>query len=154
MKMKNVFPGLLLLCLALTQIGCGSLKQLQVKSLHEVKLSGWKEKKPVLNFDLNMYNPSPVGFKVMRMDLTLQINHTNITTLSTTSVVRMKRKSEVAVPMVITPEWKDLSQIMKSGIKVFLAQKFSMGLSGEITVKKFIFKRKIPFDISTDQIAF
>lgn len=143
-----------LLSISLLFGSCASISKMQLKSLSDVKVSGISEKKPEIKFNLKLYNPAPVGVKVKSMDITLSINGTNITTLSTTDKVKIKKKSEFVLPLSVAPAWNDVADLLKAGVLILITQKFNVGLSGTVVVKKFIFKKTLSFNLNTDKISF
>ncbi|MFI5170735.1 MAG: LEA type 2 family protein [Chitinophagales bacterium] len=108
---------------------------------------------PKINADIKLHNPNPVGATIREMNITLSIDDKTMGMLGFDDKVRIKKKADFTLPVEFSTSLDQLGGVLSFGLKSFLSdEKIPVGITGTLTVQKFIFFRKtFAFDY-TDEI--
>lgn len=121
---------------------CAINEELQYKGYNNFKVSGGLED-PQLSVDLNLYNPNPIGAKLKVMEVEVKINNTDIGTVKIDKPVRMKSRETFVLPLLMETSKEQLNSLVKPGLESLLFDKpLALQISGNMTIKKFIFFKK------------
>jgi LEA14-like dessication related protein len=124
---------------------CSSLKPLEFRSVENFRVSQITSN-PQLSFDLKLYNPNTVGAKLKNLNIGFLISEIQLTDLHLDDVIHAGARSEFSVPINISASIAQLSQFLPTGIDLFNSGKsIPVKMDGNVTVKKFIFRRTFPF---------
>lgn len=137
----------ILLVLVFMSVSCSSLKPLEYRSLNNFSIADVSSA-PQLTFDLSLYNPNTLGAKLKDFKVEVEINGIKLAQGQLADVSHAGALSEFTVPLRITTSVEQLSQFLPAGINLFTAGAgIPVHLNGNVTVKKFIFHRTLPFDV-------
>ena len=143
MKLKSFFI-LLTGCLLLSS--CISLQPLEVRSIENVQMPGISFA-PEIRADLVLYNPNSYSACLSKIELQLLGDGTAMGTVGIVENVRLKRKSEVSIPLSFSTTVMELAFVLPEKVKMMQSQHgMEMKLLGRLQLRKFLFKKN--FDIS------
>ncbi len=99
--------------------------------------------KPRINADITLHNPNKVGATIREMNIALAVDNKEIGLIGFDDKVHIKRNADFVLPIEFTSSLDQLGGVLSFGLKSFISdEKIPVGLSGTITVQKFIFFRK------------
>lgn len=134
---------LCLTCLFIT--ACAPLKPLEFRSLSDFRVSNLTSS-PELSINLNLYNPNSVGGKVKDFHLDIFLGEIPLAAIQLQNV-HMPSRSDFTLPLTTNASYQELIKFLPSGIASFNSGKeIPVKLNGSVTVKKFIFKKTLPFE--------
>lgn len=98
--------------------------------------------------DMHLYNPNPIGGTIRNMEIQVIVDNKLLGTAQLDEKVRVKKQSEFTMPVSFTTDIGSLGGILSSGLKAFIGDdSMPVGLTGSITVQKFlIFRKTFSFD--------
>ena len=100
-----------------------------------------------LTFDLLMHNPNNWSLRLADMESEVRIDSMLIGKANLVNAIRLTRNSDFALPMHSTTGLNDLSSIATLGLNLLFGnQSATATIRGNMTLKKFIFKRKYHFE--------
>lgn len=145
----DFFP--VLLCFLVLVSSCLMIRPVEVKRLDNFRTE-LNLQQPEILFDVDVSNPNGFGVTLKSVDIHLGLGDKNLAGIKTSRQMRIPRKGNASLPVVLKPSYSDLSAIAGAGLKEFLGgKKQSMSVRGEIVISKFIFRRKLRF---SEQISF
>lgn len=105
---------------------------------------------PQVTMDMHLHNPNPIGGTLRNMELTVMLNNKPLGSVQIDDKVRIKRQSDFTVPVTFTTSIGQMGGILSSGISAYFGNdSMPVGLTGSITVQKFlIFRKTFAFDYS------
>jgi hypothetical protein len=121
---------------------CASTQELQYKGFDNFTVTNVL-KEPKVELDLNLYNPNPIGGTIRNMEINIAVDNNELGKVSLDDKVRIKKQSAFTLPISFTTSTSEMGGILSAGLKSFLGQdQMPMGISGEITIQKFLIFRK------------
>ncbi len=107
-------------------------------------------KEPRVDMDMHLHNPNPIGGTIRNMELQVMVDNKVLGTAQIEDKVRIKRHADFTMPVTFTTDIGSLGGIMASGLKAYVGDdKLNVGLTGSITVQKFVvFRKTFSFDYS------
>lgn len=129
---------------------CFSQKEITYKGISNINYRTDKEI-PQITFDLIINNPNNWGLKVSDLTTNVTVANRMIGTAIIEKPIRIHHKNDVTIPMVLNLSMADVISLLPTGLSLF-GQKSSVNtqVEGNVTVKKFIFKRKYLFNFKQD----
>ncbi len=139
MKLSNKLPLLITVFLLSS---CTVTESLQFKGYDNFKVSDIMSK-PKINADITLYNPNKIGATIREMEIALSVDNKEIGVVGFSDKVRIKKKSDFVLPIEFNTSLNQLGGVLSFGLTSFISDKeIPVGLTGSITVQKFIFFRK------------
>lgn len=130
---------------------CMVIKPVEVKRLDNLRTE-LNLQQPEILFDVAVSNPNGFGVTLKRVDIHLGLGDKNLAGISTERQIRIPRKGDTSLPVVLRPSYSDLSAIAGAGLNEFLGGKKQLiSVRGEVVIRKFFFRRKLRF---SEQISF
>jgi LEA14-like dessication related protein len=127
---------------------CASLKPIEFRSVENFSLSAVSST-PEVGFDMKFYNPNAVGAKLKDFNVAVGLDDIEIGNLHLTEVSHAGAKAEFSIPVSLSTSVSQLAQFLPSGIQLFTEGKtIPFSLNGTVTVKKFLFHKTFPFNVS------
>jgi LEA14-like dessication related protein len=133
-----LFPAFLILILFSS---CSTIEPVTVKRLDDFQVKAVSSR-PGVNFKAIIFNPNSFGLTLRSLNLSTAIGGKNISHLEVLKKTRIKPNSEIAIPVEVYPDLKELSGLLLSGSSVS-----EWSAEGNLVVSKFIFRKKIPFSL-------
>jgi LEA14-like dessication related protein len=100
-----------------------------------------------LTFDLLMHNPNNWSLRLADMESEVRIDSMLIGKANLVNTIRLTRNSDFTLPMHSTTNLNDISNIASLGLNLLFGnQSATATIRGNMTLKKFIFKRKYQFE--------
>lgn len=126
---------------------CASTQELQYKGVDNFTITNVL-KEPKVELDLNLHNPNPIGGTIRNMEINIAVDNKELGKVSLDDKVRIKKQSDFTMPISFTTSVSEMGGILSAGLKSFVGQnEMPLGISGEITVQKFlIFRKTFSFD--------
>ncbi len=151
MKVQIVFRGkwlYLTACLIfLIHSSCLTTKSVEYRRIDHVQVSGALS--PVITFDLVLANPNNLGVRVTQIQSDVWLEDRIVGKMTLPKSVRIKKKSEVSIPIHVSLSALELLSLLPSGLSMLSENKaISAAVSGDITLRKFFFTKKYPFQYS------
>jgi LEA14-like dessication related protein len=142
-RMKTILPALLLL---LTLSSCFTIKPVEYKKTENIATaktdSGFQ-----MTFDLSMHNPNNWSLKLSNVETDVFVDNVILGKANLAEPIRLTRNSDFIIPMKATSSFVDLSKFANVGIGLLFGNKTATAtIKGEITLKKFIFRKKYQFE--------
>lgn len=103
---------------------------------------------PKANFDLVIYNPNKYGVQLTELTTDLKLNGKSAGHFILPSKTKIERKKESTVPIEMKINGENLMNLLRLSATALLERKMDAKLEGYIRLKKFIFKKKVPFTFS------
>lgn len=133
--------------LSLFFFSCITVKTPEIRSVESLKLQ-LQQKDPSVEALLVLYNPNPWGLKLKNLQATIKLNQQTLGIASLRQSIRIRRRSDVFVPVQIYVSDSDLLSALPSGLALLLGNSaLPAELDGTFTLKKFIFKKTYPFKL-------
>lgn len=150
-SMKQIQPTILFSLLFIAVLSsCKISDELQYKGFNNFKLSG-DTKNPSVGVDVTLYNPNPIGVKIKTMNLTVDVNHSQLGTIGLDDPVKLKSKQNFTLPIMMETSMDQLQTLTKPGLQSLLFDKpLAFEISGTITLRKFIFKKTYDFNYADE----
>lgn len=107
-------------------------------------------KEPRVDMDMHLYNPNPIGGTIRALEVQVIVDNKVLGTAQLDEKVRVRKQSEFTMPVSFTTDIGSMGSILSSGLKAFIGDDtMPVGLTGSITVQKFlIFRKTFSFDYS------
>ncbi|MCX6292307.1 MAG: LEA type 2 family protein [Bacteroidetes bacterium] len=100
-----------------------------------------------MTFDLNMSNPNHWSLRLADVQADVFIDGQLLTKANMTSTTRLKKNSDFTLPVLAKSSVNDLVNLSSIGIGLLLGnQTATATIKGNMTLKKFIFRKKILFE--------
>ena len=145
----KLFSGFLSISLFFTS--CMVIKPVEVKRLDNFRTE-LNLQQPEILFDVDVSNPNGFGVTLKKVNVNLGLGDKDLAGISTDRKMRIARRGNTRLPVILKPSYADLSAIAGAGLSEFLgAKKQSVSIRGEIVIGKFLFRRKLRF---SEQISF
>lgn len=121
---------------------CASTQELQYKGFDDFTVTNIL-KEPKVQMDLNLYNPNPIGGTIRNMEINIAVDQKTLGSVSLDDKVRIKKQAAFTMPISFTTSVSEMGGILSAGLKSFVGQdEMPLGISGEITIQKFLVFRK------------
>ena len=121
---------------------CTVSESLQLKGYDNFKVTNIMSE-PQINADITLYNPNKIGATIREMNIALSVDNKEIGVLGFDDKVRIKKRSDFVLPIEFNTSLNQLGGVLSFGLTSFISDKeIPVGLTGSITVQKFIFFRK------------
>lgn len=100
--------------------------------------------RPEIRFDVGLQNPNNYTVVIEKMEIGISMGGPVLATVSLLEGTPLTKKENILVPVALVPTTNDISKMFNSGVEAFLngTLERKMQVEGEITIKKFIFRRK------------
>lgn len=100
-----------------------------------------------LSFDLFMHNPNNWSLRLTEVTTVVTIDNQPLGNANLSEPIRLTKNSDFTIPMMATSSTVDLSKFAAMGLGFLLGNKTATAtIKGNITLKKFIFRKKYPFE--------
>jgi len=124
---------------------CAPLKPLEFRSLSDFKVEKLAST-PTLSLNLNLHNPNSFGGTMKEFHINFFLGDVPIATIQLQNI-RMPSQSDFTLPLSANPSYDQLIKFLPSGLSSFNSGKqIPIKLTGSVTVRKFIFKKTLPFE--------
>ena len=139
------------LLLVLLFTSCLSKKNITFKNIENINYKT-ENNSPVLLFDLVIHNPNNWGVKVSDIDTKVTVEGRTIGNTSLPETIKLRRNSDVAIPMQMQLSMADILSFLPQGLSFFSGKKtkVSTAVDGEITIRKFVFKKRFALNLKQD----
>ena len=146
MFMKSICLSSYLLCLIFfLAIGCAPLKPVEFRSVTDLKVEN-ALLSPTVTANLNFFNPNSIGAKVKEFQIDVAFSQTPLTTVSFQKQ-KLPANSEFSLPLNTSIPYTQLVKFIPLGLSSIQNGKdIPVDLKGNITLKKFFFKKTFPFE--------
>ena len=128
--------------------GCLTMKSVKISSIDalRVELNG---NVPNIRFDLRVENPNNWGVRLLEAETGLLIDNKPVGTAKADQRLKIRAKSETAVPVSIQTSYMELLKMAPQGLELLSGQRSVEGRAvGSLKIGKFIFRKRIAFDLS------
>ncbi len=107
---------------------------------------------PKLTFDLVIHNPNNWGVQLTDITTNVSVEDRFIGNTYLPNPIKIARKADILVPIQFTLSMADLISFLPQGLSLFTGKKTKIRTSvdGGITIKKFIFKKRIIINYKQD----
>lgn len=107
--------------------------------------------KPNYKLDLVMFNPNKIGARISELQVSVTVFE-SMMSIHTKDVARVKPNSDFSISLNGEADYDQVGKILTQGIKSFFGGKTNVPfkVTGFVAVKKFIFKKKVYFDFSSE----
>ena len=100
-----------------------------------------------MTLDLAMHNPNKWSLKLKVIDTQITIDDRPLGKASLAKVIRLKGNSDFTMPVEASASLNDLAELSSIGLSLLLGnQTATASVKGTMTLKKFIFRKKIEFE--------
>lgn len=100
-----------------------------------------------MKLNIKMYNPNGVGAKLRSMSLDVKVNDKFLGSVNLDSLTKVGAKQDFDLPLTFKTDIGTLASFIPTGISSLIKGKeLPIEFSGEVTIQKFIFKKKFSFD--------
>lgn len=148
MKKELLFIGLFVTIVLISS--CSPvLRPIKIKEVQGFNVKEFMSN-PDMSLVIKMNNPNKVGFTMNNIKLEIYINNDIIASVNQAKKFRVKSNSDFTMPMDLEAK-TDLNSYINIGKGIFSSQVFKLGVKGNISARKFIFKKEIPLDFSTKE---
>lgn len=123
---------------------CAGVKPVNIKDVGNVRSLNVLSN-PEITFDLKVENPNKFGVTVSRINLDLYNSESKLVEINLLEKTKVGKFSEVTLPVSMKPSIETIKSLLKSEMNNLVRGKVNqkMEISGELVMKKFIFRRKI-----------
>lgn len=123
-------------------ISCSAPKPFQYKSISNIKFQQQGISYPTISADLNYTNPNKFGVTLKHIDCKVFINKKPIGNFILDTTFIIPASSNFSLPCTIQLSYTD---VFSSVINSVLTQQVTLSATGNVLIKKGIFKKKVPF---------
>ena len=153
MKVFNVFRKrtstcFLLIFLSLQFSSCKPVKNIEYRDFRNLKLEKAGFVNSTLTVDLIYYNPNNIGLELNNTDFNIYINNILLGHSAQTMQIKVPRRSEFILPLVINIDMKNL---LKNGIAALFNKEVAIRAVGTVKAGKAGVFKIIPVDFTTNQ---
>jgi LEA14-like dessication related protein len=100
-----------------------------------------------MTFDLAMFNPNNQSIRLTRLETEVNIDDHPLGKAVLSKSVKLKKNSDFILPITAKASLSDLVNLSSIGLNLLLGnQTATATIKGNMTLKKFIFRKKIPFE--------
>ncbi len=100
-----------------------------------------------MGFDLSMHNPNNWSLRLTEVETEVTIDNVLLGKANLSQTVRLSRNSDFKLPMKAKSSTVDLSKFAAIGLSLLLGnQTANATIKGNMTLKKFIFRKKVQFE--------
>jgi LEA14-like dessication related protein len=100
-----------------------------------------------MTFDLAMYNPNNVSIRLSKLETEVTIDNLPLGKAGLSESVRLTRNSDFTLPVSARASLVDLLNLSGIGLNLYLGKQTATAtIKGRMTLKKFIFRKKIQFE--------
>jgi len=150
MKMTYIIITLIALLIVALLSSCISIKTIEYRTVDNFEISKMSAN-PEFKFDVKLFNPNGIGARVKALDMEVFVDGKRMAGVSFDETVKIKANSEFIVPITGETSLIDLVKLIPTGLGSLLGNKtIPINIKGEVTIKKFIFRKKLKFDILED----
>ncbi|MBP6532954.1 MAG: LEA type 2 family protein [Bacteroidia bacterium] len=130
---------------------CLSKKNVSFKNIENISYKT-ENNSPVLNFDLIVHNPNNWGLRISEINTKVSVEDRSIGITNLPSTIKIARKSDVSIPMQLQLSMADLLTFLPQGLSFFSGEKTKVHTSvdGEITLKKFLFRKRFAVNLKQE----
>ena len=101
----------------------------------------------LVTMDLSMYNPNSYGIRLSDLATSITIDDQPLGIASSSQQIKLARKSDFILPVNAKASLADLLNLSGIGLNLLLGNKTATAtIKGKMTLKKFIFTKKIEFE--------
>ncbi|MBL0104010.1 MAG: LEA type 2 family protein [Bacteroidetes bacterium] len=137
----------LFIVVAFSMTACFSTKSVEYRRIEQVELSG--SSSPVISFNLILQNPNNWSVRLTEINSNVTVENRPVGRLVLPEPIRVKRNSEVTIPVRVELSTLDLLALLPTGLGLISDKKpITTGIVGDLTIKKFLFSKKYPFQYS------
>jgi LEA14-like dessication related protein len=134
----------LLICLSLTS--CFTIRPLEFKRTENI-LTSKTDTALELTFDVAMHNPNNVSIRLSKLEAEVTLDNLPLGKGGLSEPVRLTRNSDFTLPISAKAALIDLINLSGTGLNLYLGnQTATATIRGNMTLKKFIFSKKIQFE--------
>lgn len=145
--MRSIRSRLLLLLAFTTLFSCVTPVPVEFRRIENFKTS-LDEIKPIVSLDLVINNPNPYSVTVTEVSSDLFLNNQSVSRITLPSKKRIERSGESSLPIVMHFDLNHAISLIPAAVPALLTRTIDTRISGHIRIRKFIFKRRIPFSVS------
>ncbi len=132
--------------LAVSLSSCFTIKPVEFKKTENITTSR-SDTAFEMTFDLAMHNPNTVSIRLSKLETEVTIDNLPLGKANLSESVRLKRNSDFILPVNAKASLVDLVNLSGIGLNLYLGnQSATATIKGNMTLKKFIFRRKIQFE--------
>ena len=125
---------------------CFTIKPVEFKKAENIGTS-MNDSAFEMTFDLNMHNPNNWSLRLTEVKTEVIINNQPLGKANLSQPIRLMKNSDFKIPMLATSSTVDFSKFASMGLSLLLGNKTATAtIKGNITLKKFIFRKKYPFE--------
>ena len=144
--LENLFMKYLLLFFVLVSLASCAFQVVEYKSTNSFSVSKISTK-PEMKLNIKMYNPNGVGAKLRSMTLEVKVNDKFLGSVKLDSLTKVGARQDFDLPMTFNTDIGTLASFIPTGISSLIKGKeLPIEFSGEVTIQKFIFRKKFSFD--------
>ncbi len=96
---------------------------------------------PSVNFDVIVSNPNAFGLRLCELESSVILGNEVVSKVTVEKNIPVKAGSDVLIPLSVTPTVNNIAAMILSG-----SGSKDYRVKGNITVGKFIFRKKFPFE--------
>jgi LEA14-like dessication related protein len=134
------------LLILLSFSSCFTIKPLEFKRTENIS-SSRSDTAFEMTFDLAMHNPNNVSIRLSKLETEVTIDDLPLGKAGLKNQVRLTRNSDFSLPVSAHASLLDLLNLSGIGLNLYLGkQSATATIKGNMTLKKFIFSRKIQFE--------
>lgn len=138
----------LLLFLVILSGSCSSIKEIEYKSISNIKVEKVGFVSSALSADLIYYNPNNFGIELQRSDLDIYINDNFLGHSSQSYQIKIPKRGQFVLPIKLDLDMKNL---LKNGLTSLFNKEVKIRAVGKIKVGKGQISKSFPFDYTTKQ---
>ena len=130
---------------------CLTRKNIDFKSIENVTYVS-ENNSPTIKFDLKIHNPNNWGLRIKDVSTNVSLENKLIGSTLLPKSIRIARNSDILIPMQLNLSLADLLTFLPQGLSLFTGNKTTVNTSvdGSITLKKFIFRKRIAINIKQE----
>jgi LEA14-like dessication related protein len=138
------FAVYLLVCLSLSS--CFTIRPLEFKKTENITTSR-TDTALEMTFDVAMHNPNNVSIRLSKLEAEVTLDNLPLGIAGLSNSVRLTRNSDFILPISARASLVDLINLSGIGLNLYLGnQTATATIKGNMTLKKFIFCKKIQFE--------
>lgn len=148
--MHSFFPlrsFFLLIGFSLLLSSCVTIVPVEFRRIENFKLN-FEKLSPQLSLELVVNNPNPYGITVTEISSDIFLNNQAISKVSLPMKKRIIPRGETGVPIVLNFNLSSVLGLIPASVPTLLTRSVDTRISGYIRVRKFIFKRRVPFSLN------
>ena len=148
MHLKSIIPPVYALLLSILFPSCGSIKELEYKSINDIKIEKVGFVSSTLSAELVYYNPNNFSLELSRSEMDIYLNNNFLGHSTQTYQIKIPKHGQFSLPMRIDLNMKNL---LKNGLTSMFNKEVSIRAVGKIKVGKGKVSKSFPFDYTTKQ---